>query len=138
MEPDGRKLEIIEPARVPWKGLILGWGAMLPLGFCAGWAWMGDADGVDAAREAARLWGAALLLFFSGVRRGLSFGTKGGPKAAQLLVFALLFSAGLSVLLMPLSWALGLLTVAFAGLGVADTRASRRGRVPLYFARLRP
>lgn len=111
---------------------------MLPFGSCAAWAWMGDADGLDLPGEAARLWGAALLLFFSGVRRGLSFRTEGGPKAAQLLVFALLFSAGLSVLLMPLSWALGLLTLTFAWLGVEDTRAARRGEAPLYFARLRP
>ena len=138
MDPDHRKLELTEGSRIPWDGLLLAWGAVLPLAVSAIVAWAGDGDARDAAREAARLWGAALLLFFSGVRRGLSFRTEGGPRPVQVFVFGLLFVAGLAVLRMPVSHALGLLALAFAALSFEDTRAARRGEAPLYFTRLRP
>ena len=84
------------------------------------------------------LWGGALLIFFAGVRRGLSFRTEGGPRWSQLAVFAWLFCAGLGALALPADWAQWLLLAGFLSLLVLDPLAARRGDVPLYFARLRP
>ncbi len=133
-----RRIELHETDRVPWLGLILGWGAMLPFALCSAGAWLLDTQIADAARAAAHLWGGALLLFFSGVRRGLSFRTKGGPTMSQMLTFAGLFCIGLTVLLVPVSWGLGLITLTFAALAVADVHAAQHGEAPLYFTRLRP
>lgn len=133
-----RYLELRETARVPWDGLILGWGAMLPFAILGAWAWAASADAAEAPRAAARVWGAALLLFFSGVRRGLSFRTEGGPTTGQVLASICLFLAGLMALLVPVSWALAIVALALAILGLLDTRAARRGEVPLYFSSLRP
>jgi hypothetical protein len=132
-----RTLTIEERDRIPWDGLILGYGAMLPFvaGAAAAWLWP------EAAERAARwtaLWGGAILIFLSGVRRGLSFRTPGGPRWPQLAMFAWLFWAGLAALLLPPGWALWVLLAGFASLMALDRRAALRGEAPLYFARLRP
>ncbi|WP_102108277.1 DUF3429 family protein [Oceaniglobus roseus] len=137
METDERTLHLTETPRIPRDGLLLGWGAMVPFALLAGAGWW-DAGWTATAAAAARLWGAAILLFFSGVRRGLSFRTEGGPRPRQLVVFALLFCLGLGALLLPVLPALLLVAGAFAAMAAEDVEAARRGEVPLYFRRLRP
>jgi hypothetical protein len=131
---NARRLQIEERARIPADGAALGYGSILPL-LGAGVAALA---GVTAATEAGILWGAALLLFFSGVRRGLSFRTEGGPRLRQIAATLALFVLGLAALLAPAGWALAALGLGFAGLLADDPAAARRGEVPLYFARLRP
>ncbi|MBS1302413.1 DUF3429 domain-containing protein [Loktanella sp. SALINAS62] len=132
-----RHIQLTETARIPWDGFILGWAAMLPFAVLAAGIWLFGLDPEPAA-ALAQLWGGALLLFFSGVRRGLSFRTKGGPTLRQLASFALLFCAGLLVLISPLGIALGILAGAFAALAWEDVSAASRAEVPLYFRNLRP
>jgi hypothetical protein len=131
-----RPLGIEERPEIPWDGLIFGYGPMLPLVACAAlasvpvWsAW---------ALEAGRLWAAAIVLFLSGVRRGLSFRTEGGPRWTQLAMMLWLFCGGMAVLLLPIEPGLGLLLALYLSLAVLDPLAARAGEVPLYFRRLRP
>lgn len=132
-----RHIHLTETTRIPWDGFILGWGAMLPFAILAAGIWLIDWEAEPAA-AVTQLWGGALLLFFSGVRRRLSFRTKGGPTLRQLADFALLFCAGLVVLTSPVAVALGVLAGAFAALAWEDVLAASRAEVPLYFRHLRP
>jgi hypothetical protein len=131
-----RRIVIEESRAIPLDGLLLGWGAMVPLAAAAGLAWVPDWSAL--ALEAGRLWAAAIVVFLSGVRRGLSFRTEGGPRASQLAMMLWLFCGGLGSVLLPLVWALWLLLALYASLAVLDPIAARRGEAPLYFARLRP
>jgi|SRR6056297_231563 len=137
MDRSKRIIRLTDTPHVPLDGLVLGWGAMVPFAVLAAIGWWEDAW-ADIAAMAAQLWGAGLLLFFAGVRRGLSFRTEGGPRFRQLAVFALLFCTGLLVLIVPVKVALPIVAGAFIVLAVEDVHAAPRGEVPLYFRRLRP
>ena len=136
LEP--RTLTLTERPEVPLDGLLLGWGGMAPFPVLAGAMWLAGPDWAALAARGLVLWGAAILLFLSGVRRGLSFRTEGGPRMAQLAMFAWLFGAGLAALVLPVGPALWLLALAYASVWAVDPWAARRGDAPLYFARLRP
>ncbi|MCE4226636.1 DUF3429 domain-containing protein [Methylobacterium sp. C25] len=88
------------------------------------------------------LWGGAILVFLSGVRRGVSFRTEGGPRPAQLSTMFGLFSLGFLALAAAVrnepSTALALLILGYGGIAILDPIAARRGEAPLHFARLRP
>ncbi len=130
-----RRVEVTEPAGVPWDAVVMGWGPVLPFPLAALWLWGG---GPEELAPLLRLWGAAVALFLSGVRRGLSFRMPGGWTWAQMAVFAWLFWAGLAALVLPLGWALGLLTAIYASLAVLDPISAERVEAPLWFRRLRP
>ncbi|MFP4238554.1 hypothetical protein [Rhodosalinus sp.] len=134
-DPETERTVIVhETARPPREGLWLAFLAVAPFPLAVPALWLLPEE---ALREAVRLWGAALLLFFSGVRRGLSFRTEGGATVAQMAMFAWLFAAGLAALLLPLHAALWLLIAGFASLGALDPWAASRGEAPLWFAGLR-
>lgn len=133
-----RQILIGEKSRIPLDGLVLGWGAMLPFPLGAAAAIALDGGEQALAVRGVILWGGALLIFLSGVRRGLSFRTEGGPRWSQLATFSWLFWAGVAALVLPPGLAPWLLLAGFLSLLVLDPVAARRGEVPLYFARLRP
>ncbi len=130
-----RTLRIEEPARVPWAAVILGWGPMIPFPLAAIWLWLGGPEQLIAWMQ---LWGAALALFLSGVRRGLSFRMPDGWTWTQMAVFAWLFWAGFAALILPPRIALGLLSAVCASLAVLDPLSAERAEAPLWFRRLRP
>ncbi|MFO7855032.1 MAG: DUF3429 domain-containing protein [Paracoccaceae bacterium] len=137
---DARRLSIAEPARTPRLDLVLGWAATLPLVAAAVAPWaLGEAGG---AIRAAIAYGAPLLAFLGGVRRGLSFRTEGGPTRGQVAMALTLFGLALVGLFAALSGAPGAgllaLTTGFALCLALDPPAARRGEAPPYFARLRP
>ncbi|WP_299815988.1 DUF3429 domain-containing protein [uncultured Jannaschia sp.] len=132
---DRRILRIEEPARVPWDAIVLGWGPVLPFPLAAIWLYL---DGPEVVRPAMHLWGAAIALFLSGVRRGLSFRMPGGWTWTQLAVFAWLFWAGFAALILPPGPAFALLSAVYASLAVLDPVAADRAEAPLWFRRLRP
>ncbi|REC58769.1 DUF3429 family protein [Rhodosalinus sediminis] len=134
MADAARTVIVHETARPPRGGLWLAALAVVPLLLAVPALWLLPGDLV---REAARLWAAALTLFFSGVRRGLSFRTEGGATGAQMTAFAGLFAAGLAALLLPPVAALWLLAAALGALALVDPRAAERGEVPIWFAGLR-
>jgi hypothetical protein len=139
--------EVSEPAHTPALGLIIGYGATLP--FVAGAApagFFGDAGLAKTAANFTVVWGAAILLFLSGVRRGLSFRTPHGPTASQIATSIWYFAAGFGALLL---WtareelgsarpALALLLIGYVSVIALDVPAARRLEAPPYFARLRP
>jgi hypothetical protein len=84
------------------------------------------------------IWSAALLCFFSGVRRGLSFRQAGGPRLSQLITMAWLFILGVGALLIPVPiLALAMLELGFASVWLLDPIAARHNEVPRYFRWLR-
>jgi len=140
--PSHRTVAAREPRDVPWLSVVFGYGPMLPflLGAAAVW-WLRDDLG-DAILYLTLLWACAILLFLSGVRRGLSFRTEGGATFAQIATMLGLFSLGFVALvatgLGQSVAALALLIVGYAAIALLDPIAARRGEAPLYFSRLRP
>ena len=122
---------------MPLDGAIMGYGAMLPFpaAVFAGWIWP---EVAWLAVRGAVVWGAAILIFFAGVRRGLSFRTEGGPRPSQIAMTLWLFALGLLLPLVPQSLAFAGLIAGFGSLLILDPLAARQGETPLYFARLRP
>ena len=133
-----RTITVEERSAVPLDGLVLGYGPMLPFPAAVLALLLAPAPWAAAALALVVLWGAAILMFLGGVRRGLSFRTPGGPRASQLAMMLWLFLAGLGAMVAPAAWALALLLAGYASLMVLDPVAARREEAPLYFARLRP
>ena len=139
---DAVSILVTEPREVPWLSVIFGFGPMVPFVAGCGLAWADLAPGRAAWIDLTILWAASICAFLSGVRRGVSFRTMGGPTLAQILTMLWLFCAGSGALV--LWWlhvpavALGLLAVAYASIGILDPIAARSGQAPLFFARLRP
>lgn len=136
------RIDVEEPARTPVQDIVLAYLAVvLPLVGASGSFLLPEAIR-PMAIDLTLLWAAAIVLFLSGVRRGLSFRTPGGPTFAQLAMMTWLYLAGFGSLIAvvcgyPL--AANLLTlVAYASLGVLDPIAAKRKEAPIYFARLRP
>ncbi len=138
----GRTIRATEPRAVPWLSIVFGYGPMLPFvaGAAAAW-WLRDDLG-DALLYLTILWGCAILLFLSGVRRGVSFRTEGGPTLAQMATMIGLFGLGFVALVLAAlglsAAALLLLIGGFTAVAILDPIAARRGEAPLFFARLRP
>ncbi|MGX7705760.1 DUF3429 domain-containing protein [Methylobacterium sp. Gmos1] len=141
-DPAGRILTIHEPRAVPWLSVALGFGPMLPFVAGAAASWTLGGEPGQVAVMLTLLWACAILLFFSGVRRGVSFRTEGGATVAQiatmLALFVLGFSALLAVALSRTGLAAALLIAGYGAVAVLDPIAARRGEAPLFFARLRP
>ena len=93
------------------------------------------------ALQLTALWGTAILLFLSGVRRGLSFRTEGGPTWRQMATMLTLFCLGSSSLaaiwLHFVAWALVPLIVGYSAIFSLDPIAADAGEAPLYFRTLR-
>ncbi|MGU3536409.1 DUF3429 domain-containing protein [Methylobacterium sp. A54F] len=139
----GRTIVAHEPRETPWLSIVFGYGPMLPFvaGAISAWWLRGTFD--ELILLATILYGCAILLFLSGVRRGVSFRTEGGATAFQILTMLGLFVLGLLALLVNSVLgnrviALDLLIAGYVAVAVLDPIAARRGEAPLFFARLRP
>ena len=137
-QPESRKATITERDRVPWDAIFFGYGAMLPFPVTVMAVWLGGAALELPAIRLVTLWGAVILIFLSGVRRGLSFRTPRGPRVSQIMMMLWLFLAGLGALALPVRDAMILLIPGYLSLLVLDPIAARHGETPLYFARFRP
>lgn len=62
------------PAAIPLTSLILGYGPILPLVAAASASWALPAPWPDLALRLALIWGALILSFVGGVRRGFGIG----------------------------------------------------------------
>ncbi len=84
------------------------------------------------------LWCGALLCFFAGVRRGLSFRQRGGPTQTQIAGMMWLFIIGILTLVVAGRVESVLLALTgFASIIPLDNAASRNDEAPSYFALLR-
>ncbi len=97
---DAVAMVVTEPREVPALSLLLGYGPMLPFAGGALAAWLGPAPWRSPAIDLSILWGCAILCFLSGVRRGVSFRTMGGPTVTQIATMLWLFCAGGGALLL--------------------------------------
>ncbi|MGJ3230545.1 MAG: DUF3429 domain-containing protein [Oceanicaulis sp.] len=136
---DANRVQLISERReTPKLSQGLGYAAMAPLAGAAVLVWI-TPEAAAVIRALAIVWGALILVFLAGVRRGLSFRTEDGPATAQLVVMGWLFALGLAALLAPWPAAsLGLLTAGYGTLLFADPPSALAGRLPLFMARLRP
>jgi Protein of unknown function (DUF3429) len=93
------------------------------------------------ALQLTALWGAAILPFLSGVRRGLSFRTEGGPTWRQIATALTLFCLGSCALaaiwIDSVAWALVPLIIGYCAIFFLDPIAADAGEAPLYFRTLR-
>ena len=116
--------------------LVLGGSALLPIALLAWTAWaFHEGDSPAWSRTLAAIWSGALLAFFAGVRRGLSFSEAAGARPAEIATLLGLFGLGVLTLLFrsPTFGAAGLALTA-----VADAMAARRREAPVYFGLFRP
>jgi Protein of unknown function (DUF3429) len=136
-----RRIEVVESSDIPHLDILFGFGPTVPFvaGVALAW-WLPQPSRVIALQSVA-LWGSAILLFLSGVRRGLSFRTEGGPTWPQMATMLALFCLGLgafaALMIDALIPALIVLLAGYAAIFVLDPIAARRGEAPLYLSRLR-
>ncbi|USI71789.1 DUF3429 domain-containing protein [Sphingomonas morindae] len=124
---------------IPALSLVFGYGPMLPMLIGAGIAWTMAFPWPIIATSLTVLWAGAILLFLSGVRRGLAFHTPGGERPVQMLTMLWLFLLGLGAFVVrtPVA-ALILLLIGYGSIAILDPIAARREEAPAHFARLRP
>lgn len=126
------------PRRIPPLSLILGYGPMAAFPLLALAAWLAPPPWPAIAVAIGQGWGAALLIFLAGVRRGLSFFTEGGPRPAQIATMLWLFVLGCAALVTAPLLAFPLLVIGYSSIALLDPPAARRGETPAFFIRLRP
>lgn len=124
--------------RIPLDGKILGFGPMLPLVTAGLGVWTLPGEWKVIALNCAIVWGALILAFVAGVRRGYGFGNPAASKPIEIATALSYFSiAGLALIVPFASLALALLAAGYAFVALLDRRAGRRGNAPAYFAALR-
>lgn len=137
--PPDHRYTITEPSRIPLEGYLLGYGPALLIALGAALAWLLQGDSGALALRLTFDVSVAILLFLSGVRRGLSFRAPDGPTWPQRITFFWLFGLGLLGVVFHLQpVATGLVALGFASVGLFDWLAARKEEAPPYFARLRP
>ncbi|GGO92695.1 DUF3429 family protein [Stakelama pacifica] len=123
---------------IPIDSLIFGYGPMLPFIAAALACWAMPAPWPSIAVWLMTIWGAMILTFVGGVRRGFGFGYRGactGVEIATMLVYFI--TAGLALLLPWPALSVFLLAAGFALAAILDTRAALKGNAPAHFAALR-
>ncbi len=122
----------------PADGAILGYGPMLPLVAAGMAAWLLPPPWPFWAMHLGIIWGALILAFIAGVRRGFGFGSPGASKPVEIATCILYFTlAGLALVVGAPSLALLLLAIGYVAAALLDHRAALSGNAPLYFAHLR-
>ena len=138
----GRTMHVNEPAETPPMGVFFAYIAMLPLVVGVLTIWFAPEAQSFLAFNLTLFWGAAILMFLAGVRRGVSFRTPGGARLTQVATMLWLYAAGFASLVATI-WAYPttaavLQFLGYLSLAVLDPIAARNGDAPLFFARLRP
>jgi len=125
--------------RIPPTSVAFGFGPMLPLVLAALGAWGLEGRWALLAIHLALIWGALILAFVGGVRRGFGFGQDRASTRAEIAAaVAYVTLAGLALVVPYWTTALSLLVVGYVLAALLDARAARRGDAPAHFARLRP
>jgi len=124
---------------VPADGLILGYGPMLPLVVAGIAAWVLPQPWPFWAVQLGIIWGALVLAFIAGVRRGFGFGNAHASKPVEIAASIGYFTlAGLGLVIGRPSAALLPLLLGYVLAALLDRQAALRGNAPAYFATLRP
>ncbi|SFP73817.1 DUF3429 domain-containing protein [Sphingomonas rubra] len=125
--------------RVPINSIVFGFGPMLPLVAAALGAWLLPDPWPSIATRLAIVWGAMILVFVAGVRRGFGFGN---PRASTTVEIATMLAwfipAGLALIAPEPGWSLWLLVLGYALVIVLDPlAAATRPRISRDCARRR-
>lgn len=124
---------------VPADSWILGYGPMLPLLAAGIGAWVLPFPASLVCVDVAIKWGALILAFIAGVRRGFGFGYPGASKPVEIAVCLGYFTlALLAIALDPMPLRLLALLIGYATAAVLERHAALAGNAPAHFARLRP
>ncbi len=124
---------------IPKDSIIFGYGPMLPLIAAGIGAWALPAVWGMLVVRLAIVWGALILSFIGGVRRGFGFATPRASTAIEIAAaVAYVTIAGLALVVPFAPTALALLAVGYALAALLDRRAALAGNAPAHFARLRP
>lgn len=128
--------------QVPLDSVIFGYGPMLPFLAAAVGVWLMPPPWPGVARDMVVFWGALILAFVAGVRRGFGFGAPAASTPAAIAAMLLYFMpAGVAL---PLHWAdqpilaLAVLIAGYALVAMFDAHAAKAGNAPGHFARIRP
>lgn len=122
----------------PPLSLCLAYAAMIPPVIGAAFGCLAPRTYLVGVNILETLYCGALLCFFAGVRRGLSFRQTGGPAFAQIAGMVWLFSLGVFTLILAAKPAAMLLPIiGFLSMIPLDQRATITGQAPRYFGRLR-
>jgi hypothetical protein len=126
-------------ARIPVDSIVFGYGPMLPLVAAGVGAWVLPPGWGMLAVRLAIVWGALILSFIGGVRRGFGFATPRASTTIEIVAaVGYVTIAGLALLVPYAATALALLAVGYALAALLDRRAALAGNAPAHFARLRP
>jgi Protein of unknown function (DUF3429) len=138
MDNQTRTFDIHEHPETPPLSVLFAWGPMIPFVVGALATWVMPPAAIPA--QLTVVWGGAIMAFLSGVRRGLSFRTPGGPRWQQIATMIWLFLLAIGALVTSSKPALAIpfLIAGFTSIAVLDPIAARRSEAPLFFARLRP
>ena len=127
-----------QPA-IPSDSIIFGFGPMLPLIAAGIGVWLLPPGWPVIAVQCAIIWGALILAFIGGVRRGFGFGRGAASTRSEVIAAVAYFTiAGVALLMPRAAMALALLAAGFALAALLDRRAAITGDAPAFFARLRP
>jgi hypothetical protein len=128
-----------ETGEIPGLDVVFGFGPTLPFVLGAALAWWLPQPWRQVALQATALWGMAILLFLSGVRRGPSFRTQGGPTLRQIATMLALFGLGAcslgAIWLDAATLALVLLLAGYCAIFVRDPHRLLPERRRFIFAR---
>ena len=123
---------------IPTDSIVFGYGPMLPLVAAGIGAWVLPAPWGVLAVRLAIIWGALILSFIGGVRRGFGFARAEASTAVELAAaVAYVTVAGLALLVPYAATGVALLSAGYALAALLDRRAALRGNAPAHFARLR-
>lgn len=124
---------------IPRNAQLLGFGPMLPLVAAGIGAWVLPGTWPILAVQLAIVWGAIILAFIGGVRRGFGFARESASTAVAIAAAAAYLTiAGLALVVPRATMALALLIVGYALAALLDRRAALAGNAPDFFATLRP
>lgn len=142
MSLQDRTVTTTEPAKTPPESVFFAYIAMLPLVVGAVALWFVPTTQSFLLLNLVLLWAASIIIFLSGVRRGVSFRTPQGPHVSQLVMMLWLFVVGFASVLATV-WgfpvtAIILEIVAYVSIAIIDPISARNGDAPLFFAKLRP
>jgi hypothetical protein len=124
---------------IPADGVLLGYGPMVPLVVAALGAWLLPPPWPFWAVQLGIIWGALVLAFIAGVRRGFGFGYPRASKRIEIAASIGYFTlAGLALVIGRPSGALLPLILGYVLAAFLDRRAALAGNAPAYLATLRP
>lgn len=123
---------------IPADGLLLGYGPMLPLVAAGCGVWLLPHPWPVLAIRWALIWGALILAFIGGVRRGFGFARDTASKPQEIAAAVIYVAvAGLALAIPSAAIGLPVLAAGYVVAALMDRRAALRGDAPLYFAKLR-